>query len=230
MKKILLLIALPFVFILTLTAQISREHADQIVIEHLGVQSSDFTIYSKDTVQVDGFTVVTSIGEVFELEYSCWVYYVHFAEKTNNKYLIVKESNGNLLEVNTKNDTSMNDPEEWRVVSFINHSVWKCTKAMNSFPPYPININLVVSFYPSIKKLVIISDMFWGAPPPDGIPIAGIYDYYIEDNGVISLTPKPFSSFFWKIYYKSEDEMKLKWGQTNSWDLSFVCLTKFNDI
>ncbi|MDR2972200.1 MAG: hypothetical protein LBU83_09775, partial [Bacteroidales bacterium] len=39
-----------------------------------------------------------------------------FTEETNGKYLIVKESNGNILEANVKNDEGPEDLEEWRIV------------------------------------------------------------------------------------------------------------------
>jgi hypothetical protein len=41
---------------------------------------------------------------------------VNFTEETNGKYLIVKESNGNILEANVKNDEGPEDLEGWRIV------------------------------------------------------------------------------------------------------------------
>jgi len=130
MKKTVLFLALPFVFIATLTAQITQKQADEIVINHISGDTKPHTIFAKEVVQADGFTVITSKSEMLELDYSCFVYYVKYDEETNGKYLIVKESNGNLLEVNTKNDEGPDDLEEWRVVihypielSFENYSL-----------------------------------------------------------------------------------------------------------
>jgi len=116
MKKILLLIALPFVFIATLTAQITQIQADEVVMNRMSDETKPHNIFAKEAVQTDGFSVVTSTGETLELEYSCLVYYVKYNEETNGKYLIVKESNGNLLEVNTKNDTGPDDLILWRLL------------------------------------------------------------------------------------------------------------------
>jgi len=230
MKKTALFLAFAFAFIAALTAQITREQADQIAIEYLGEQSSDFTIYSKDTLQVDGITIATSTGELLELEYPCWVYYVHFTGKTNNKYLLIKESNGNVLEINTKNDDGIQDLEKWRVVPFINHSIWKYTKMQAWSGQVNDNINIVLSFYPSINKLIVISDLSVGDPPPNGTPLAGIYDYYIDDNGVIHGMPPNNPNLPWAIVEHSENEMILRWGNWNPTKFFFDCLTNFSEI
>jgi len=115
MKQILLLLSLPFLSFFSLTAQITQEQADEIVIERLCNDTGDFTIYAKEDVQTN-FEITTSTGETIELAYPCWVYYADFMEETNGKYLIVKVSNGNLLEVNTKNDEGPEGVEEWRMV------------------------------------------------------------------------------------------------------------------
>jgi len=114
MKKILLLITLPFVFILTLTAQITIEQADEIVIIYMKDEIKPHNIFAKEEVQIDGFTVVTSTGEELELDYSCFVYYVKYNKETNGKYLAVKANNGNILEVNTKKDGGPDDLDSWR--------------------------------------------------------------------------------------------------------------------
>ena len=105
----------------SLTAQISREQADEIVIEiatyHINYISCDTkppTLFAKDGPLADTFTVVTSTGEKLELKYACWVYFLKYDEGSKGKYLIVKESNGNILEVNTKNDERVEDLEDWR--------------------------------------------------------------------------------------------------------------------
>jgi hypothetical protein len=74
-----------------------------------------FTLYAHEDVQT-GFEVLTSTGEKLKLAYSCWVYYVNFTEETNGKYLIVKESNGSVLEINTKNDEGPKDLVVWRIL------------------------------------------------------------------------------------------------------------------
>jgi len=87
---------------MALSAQTTQAEADSIVIDHLANQPSGFTIYAKEDVQTN-FVVLTATNEKLKLNYPCWVYYVNFTDETNSKYLIVKESNGNVLEVNAWN-------------------------------------------------------------------------------------------------------------------------------
>ena len=115
MKKLLLLIFLSLIYSFSLSAQITQEQADEIVKERMQSELKFFTLHAKEEVQT-GFEIITSIGETLELNYPCWVYYVNYADETNGKYLIVKESNGNLLEVNTKNDEEPDGLEDWRII------------------------------------------------------------------------------------------------------------------
>ena len=99
----------------TLSAQITQDQADEIIIERLSNETKPYCIYAQKEVQTE-FEITTSNGETIELDYPTWVYYVSFTDETNGKYLIVKESNGNVLEVNTKNDAGPDDLENWRIV------------------------------------------------------------------------------------------------------------------
>jgi hypothetical protein len=117
MKKIFLSMVVPLVCMATLSAQISQKEADQIVIKYLGDKTTDITIYAKEDVQT-GFEMITSTGESLELDYPTWVYFVSYAGETVGKYLIVKESSGNLLEINTKNDAGPDNLTEWKAVAF----------------------------------------------------------------------------------------------------------------
>jgi hypothetical protein len=74
-----------------------------------------YTIYAKENLQT-AFEITTAAGEILELDYPCWVYFVNITDKQDGKYLIVKASNGNILEVNTKNDKEPDELEEWRFV------------------------------------------------------------------------------------------------------------------
>jgi len=118
MKKLFLLLVAPCVMFSTLSAQITQKEADEIVQQRLDGEEKPCTVYAKEAVQTEGFTVITATGETLELAYPCWVYYVDYAGETNGKYLIVKENNGNLLEVKTKKDTGPGNLMEWRVVTF----------------------------------------------------------------------------------------------------------------
>jgi len=124
MKKIILLFIVSLVFIPSLQAQITQGEADEIVKERLYYEVCNVTIHSNDNLQ-ENFNITTSTGETIELEYPCWVYFAKYAGTTNHKYLIVKESDGNLLEVNALNDGGPNNLETWRfiqrVISFMDY-------------------------------------------------------------------------------------------------------------
>ena len=117
MKKILLLIVAPFVFFSALFADtVSQEEADRIVLERLNKETQSYTVYAKEGVQKE-MRIITSTGELLEINYFCWVYYVRYAADTNQgRYLIVKEANGSLLEVDAKTGAGPEDLKEWREV------------------------------------------------------------------------------------------------------------------
>jgi hypothetical protein len=82
-------------------------------------ETRQYTLFAQKNVQTD-FTIITSQGEVLELDYPCWVYYVNYIEEmNNNRYLVVKDSNGSLLEVRTKNDVIPDNLAEWRAIKWI---------------------------------------------------------------------------------------------------------------
>ena len=113
MKKILLLLAAPFVFFSVLTAQITREEADEIVLNRMSQETQSYIVYAKEDIQAE-MTIITANEEELELSYPCWVYYISYTE--SGRYLIVNESNGNVLEVNARNDDRLEELAEWRIV------------------------------------------------------------------------------------------------------------------
>jgi len=183
MKK-LLLFALPLLFCFTLSAQITQEEADDIVREHLIAATGDFTVYAKEDVQTN-FVVLTATNEKLKLNYPCWVYYVNFTDETNSKYLIVKESNGNVLEVNAWNDEGPDGLEDWRAVviypmevPFTEYSlsetmcVWKqfiypIITIINSMEELETHISCAVDSFPEIdfsqNSLVLLRES-WANP------------------------------------------------------------------
>jgi hypothetical protein len=116
MKKILLLMTVLFAFFFVLSAQITQEKADEIVLEYIFNQGGiTRLVYAKEGVQ-QGMTIATSFGEVLELDYNCWVYYVSISAYSC-LYLIVNESNGNLLEVKINSNHDYDpDVHDWRPV------------------------------------------------------------------------------------------------------------------
>jgi len=115
MKKIFPLILVPLLSLFSVSAQITQAEADSIVKERMNGETKPYTIYAKESAQA-GFEITTIANEALELDYSCWIYYINFTEEVNGKYLMVKESNGNILEINTRNDENPDDLAAWRVV------------------------------------------------------------------------------------------------------------------
>jgi len=110
MKQLIILTAILFASVSSATAQISKTQADEIVSERLEKETQTYTFFDRDTIHT-GFEVRTANGEILELNYRCWIYYVHYTNDTG-LYLIVNESNGNLLEVRTSSNAKPEDIEQ----------------------------------------------------------------------------------------------------------------------
>jgi len=114
MKKILLLLVASIAFI-TLPAQVTQKQADEIVVERLSSETQPYTVYAKEGVQMEMIITSAATGETILLDYACWVYFVKYTD--DGRYLIINESNGNLLEVNAKGDAQPANLEEWRLIA-----------------------------------------------------------------------------------------------------------------
>jgi len=114
MNRILLLTATLFACLSAQADLIKQEAADNIVLERMSQETQQYTIYAQDKVQ-EKITITSIDGEVLEVNYKFWCYYVSYTDNVG-KYLLVKESNGNLMEVNVKGDAKPDDLEAWRRV------------------------------------------------------------------------------------------------------------------
>jgi len=114
--KLITLIIVQTLFLSALSAQTTQEQADAIVLERLSRETQPYIVYAKEGVQEE-MIITSSDGELLELDYACWVYYIQYAEGgEQGRYLIVNESNGNLLEVNAKSDAEPENLAEWRMI------------------------------------------------------------------------------------------------------------------
>ena len=114
MKQILLFITVQLVALFSaFSMPITQEEADSIVLERLSQELPPYTLYAKEDVQTK-MTITTINGEMLELDYRCWVYYIR--NINTGRYLIVKEENGSLLQVNPKSNAEPDDLTEWRIV------------------------------------------------------------------------------------------------------------------
>ena len=106
----------------SLSAQITREQADEIVWQHIKNEvTPPYLLYvNVNTPSEGGITVTTFQEETFKAKYACWAYYLNenpgLTEPTQHRYLFVKENDGNLLEVITSNDM-IPDLTQWTEVT-----------------------------------------------------------------------------------------------------------------
>jgi len=120
MKKVIILVLFLFVWTL-LSAQITRQQADTIVLNYLQnkeIQPADSIYTYINEATEAGITITTSNGETFRAKYACWVYCLDENESTQRRYIFVKEENGNLLEVIASTDISMLDAS-WAEINIL---------------------------------------------------------------------------------------------------------------
>ena len=116
MKKVNIIFLVLFVCCaLAPSAQITKKQADEMVLEHLSQESLPYSLFAKEDVQ-NNMIIETAVGEILELDYACWVYYINYADTDSSYYLVVKETNGNLLAVNPKSKSIPEDLVEWRIL------------------------------------------------------------------------------------------------------------------
>ena len=94
----------------SLSAQITREQADEIVLQHIKNEvTSPYLLYVNVNAPSEaGVAITTFQEETFTAKYACWAYYLNenpnVTEPTQHRYLFVKANDGNLLEIITAND------------------------------------------------------------------------------------------------------------------------------
>ena len=111
MKKIIIPVLVLLAWATSLSAQVTREQADAIVLNHVQSEAvSPCTLYTNvNDPGGEGISITTSTGETFRAKYACWAYYLDESEPTQRRYLFVKEEGGSLLEVIASNDVSESD-------------------------------------------------------------------------------------------------------------------------
>ena len=161
-KKLILMQLSLFAWTTLFSAQTKQEQADSIVSERLNGETHPYIVYAKEDVQKD-MIIASVAGERLKMNYSCWVYYIHYADSGQGRYLIVKESNGNLLEVNAKSGAEPDDLAKWRIVQIeipATKYAWKTL--ITGCKPNPTDY--------CDNSLVVVNDnekweyCFWGIP------------------------------------------------------------------
>ena len=111
-KNILMLILVAGATVLS--AQVTREKADEIVKKYL--QDENYNHLYVNSPSEEGIIITTSNGETFRAKYACWAYYLNESELFQCRYFFVKADNGNLLEVIASNDAGLDDLTQWEAV------------------------------------------------------------------------------------------------------------------
>jgi len=181
MRKILLLIIAPFAFLSVLSAQITQQKADEIVLQRMLCGDLRYTVYAKNFMQQEGTTITTSAGETLELDYPCWIYYIRYATPENKnpvqgRYLIVHGNNGNLIEVKPKDDYFRpNSLFEWRIAAIetaLKGTQWELAGIVDA----QTGVSTELRYY---HTLAFYSE--WGAiatPRPYSGVFGALYDTY----------------------------------------------------
>ena len=115
-KRFFIAVAI-FALISASFGQITCDASDSIVLERMSKETRPHTVYLK----MDTAAIATKAGELLELDYPCWIYYIHYCDQAEDslaarRYLVVKESSGNVLEVRTRNDVSPPNYATWRII------------------------------------------------------------------------------------------------------------------
>jgi hypothetical protein len=119
MKKFIIPMLVLTAWATSLSAQITREQADAIVLQHIKNEvSPPYLLYvNVNAPSETGIAITTFQEETFKAKYACWTYYLNenptSTEPTQHRYLFVKEDDGNLLEVITSNDRTPKDLIQW---------------------------------------------------------------------------------------------------------------------
>jgi len=114
-KKINILGILFCISIMSLQAQIARQQADIIALEHL--QTESVSLYVNTDTPSANFVLTTYKGETVRVLHLGWVYFVvedsDTSEPSQQRYLVVKAENGSLAEIITSNDFAPADLHAW---------------------------------------------------------------------------------------------------------------------
>ena len=107
MKKMIFLMSVLLAWTASLSAQITREQADAIVLEYVqSAATRPYYLYvNVNTPSEEGFVITTHREEIIKVKYACWVYFFDEYSDVNGpaqrRYWLVKEDNGTLLEIIT---------------------------------------------------------------------------------------------------------------------------------
>ena len=145
MKTILFSILVVFAWATSLSAQITREQADAIVLDFLKDEEirQGFLYVHVNVPNEKGIAITTSNAEVVKAKYACWTYYLNESEYARIRYLFVKEENGSVLELIAHHDVGPDDAYFWEAVD-ITSDIPVIDKNLKQPYPNPVNDILTI--------------------------------------------------------------------------------------
>lgn len=127
MKRIIILILVLLASETFLSAQVTRTQADATVRKYLQDEMIAYSllyVYA-DEPNEEGISITTSNDETFKVKYACWAYYADESETAQRRYLFVRESNENLLEVIASNDLSSDPERKQKHIPYMPNKMYK---------------------------------------------------------------------------------------------------------
>ena len=113
-------------FSITLSAQITKPEADEIVKTHLdAILEQPYTLfYNTNSPTSDDIVITTTLNETVKIKYASYAYFVRQpateeSETPRCRYLFVKTDVGNLLELITANDLGPSDMGPWQSLGIV---------------------------------------------------------------------------------------------------------------
>jgi hypothetical protein len=111
---------------ITVSAQITREQADEIAINYAKSNLAlPFELFVNPNAPTEeGFSMTTTKGESIRAKYACWVYFINYAINCTDclgcrcpqYFLLVKEDNGSTLEIIVSHSMDNLRPWLWEQV------------------------------------------------------------------------------------------------------------------
>jgi len=135
----------------SLSARITREQADAIVLEHIQKEETLPFVYlyvNKNTPSNKNVTITAYIGESIKVKYACWIYYLDehtrlYGLAQRRRYFFVKEDSGSLLEIISHWFFSPDDSHSWEAVD-ITSGIPAIESSVKQPYPNPVNDVLTI--------------------------------------------------------------------------------------
>jgi len=164
MKKMFLLMLALIACATSLSAQITQEQADEIVLEYIQneVAQPYFLYVNVKAPNPSGIALTTHNEESVKVKYACWAYYLNenpaLSEPCQHRYLFVKADDGNLLEIITSNDLAPDNLlTQWTLV-LLGVETWEETNIL--VYPNPTTGELTINNEQLIINNIEIFDIY----------------------------------------------------------------------